>query len=31
MNFVGNVEGRDLFFDKAEVIVCEGFVGKDSH
>ena len=27
INFVGNVEGRDLFFDKAEVIVCEGFVG----
>ena len=27
IDFVGNVEGRDLFFDKAEVIVCEGFVG----
>ncbi|MBA3829178.1 MAG: phosphate acyltransferase PlsX [Taibaiella sp.] len=27
LNFVGNVEGRDLFMDKAEVIVCEGFVG----
>ena len=27
VNFVGNVEGRDLFLDKAEVIVCEGFVG----
>ncbi len=27
INFVGNVEGRDLFMDKAEVIVCEGFVG----
>ena len=27
ITFVGNVEGRDLFFDKAEVIVCEGFVG----
>ena len=27
INFVGNVEGRDLFFEKAEVIVCEGFVG----
>jgi phosphate acyltransferase len=26
-NFVGNVEGRDLFNDKADVIVCEGFVG----
>lgn len=27
INFVGNVEGRDVFLDKAEVIVCEGFVG----
>lgn len=26
-NFVGNVEGRDLFTDKADVIVCEGFTG----
>lgn len=26
-NFVGNVEGRELFRDKADVIVCEGFVG----
>jgi phosphate acyltransferase len=26
-NFVGNVEGRDLFSDKCDVIVCEGFVG----
>lgn len=26
-NFVGNVEGSDLFADKAEVIVCDGFVG----
>ncbi len=26
-NFVGNVEGRDLFGDKADVIVCDGFVG----
>jgi phosphate acyltransferase len=26
-NFVGNVEGNDLFSDKADVIVCEGFVG----
>ncbi len=26
-NFIGNVEGRDLFNDKADVIVCEGFVG----
>ena len=27
INFIGNVEGRDVFIDKAEVIVCEGFVG----
>jgi phosphate acyltransferase len=27
LNFVGNVEGRDLFEDKADVIVCEGFTG----
>ena len=27
INFIGNVEGRDMFLDKAEVIVCEGFVG----
>ncbi len=27
IQFVGNVEGRDMFLDKAEVIVCEGFVG----
>ncbi len=26
-NFVGNIEGRELFGDKADVIVCEGFVG----
>ena len=27
INFVGNVEGRDLFIDKADVIVCDGFTG----
>lgn len=27
LHFVGNVEGRDLFFDKADVMVCDGFVG----
>ncbi len=27
INFVGNVEGRDVFLDKADVIVCEGFTG----
>jgi glycerol-3-phosphate acyltransferase PlsX len=26
-NFVGNVEGRDLFNDRADVIVCDGFTG----
>jgi phosphate acyltransferase len=27
INFVGNVEGRDLFNDKADVMVCDGFTG----
>jgi len=27
VNFIGNVEGRDLFNDKADVIVCDGFTG----
>ena len=26
-NFVGNVEGRDIFNDLADVIVCDGFTG----
>jgi glycerol-3-phosphate acyltransferase PlsX len=26
-NFIGNVEGDDLFSEKADVIVCDGFVG----
>lgn len=26
-NFVGNIEGRDLFNKKADVIVCDGFTG----
>jgi len=26
-NFVGNVEGRDLFNDSADVIVCDGYTG----
>jgi phosphate acyltransferase len=26
-NFIGNVEGRDLFDDMADVIVCDGFTG----
>ncbi|PUZ24236.1 phosphate:acyl-[acyl carrier protein] acyltransferase [Chitinophaga costaii] len=27
IHFVGNVEGRDIFTDKSDVIVCEGFTG----
>src|SRR5206468_11351182 len=27
INFIGNVEGRDLLMDKADVMVCEGFTG----
>jgi glycerol-3-phosphate acyltransferase PlsX len=27
INFIGNLEGRDLFFGKADVIVCDGFTG----
>lgn len=27
VNFVGNVEGRDLYNGNVEVIVCDGFVG----
>ena len=27
INFIGNVEGRDLYTGKADVIVCDGFVG----
>ena len=27
LHFVGNIEGRDLFNDKADVLVCDGFVG----
>lgn len=27
INFVGNMEGRDIFLDKSDVLVCEGFVG----
>jgi glycerol-3-phosphate acyltransferase PlsX len=26
-NFIGNVEGRHIFSDEADVIVCEGFTG----
>jgi glycerol-3-phosphate acyltransferase PlsX len=27
INFIGNLEGRDLFMGKADVIVCDGFTG----
>jgi glycerol-3-phosphate acyltransferase PlsX len=27
INFIGNVEGRDLYTGKADVIVCDGFIG----
>jgi phosphate acyltransferase len=27
LNFIGNVEGNDLFKGKADVIVCDGFTG----
>ena len=27
LNFVGNVEGHDLFHNRVEVVVCDGFVG----
>lgn len=27
INFIGNIEGRNMFDDKADVIVCDGFTG----
>ena len=27
INFIGNMEGRDIMMDKADVMVCEGFTG----
>src|SRR5262245_46101288 len=27
MNFIGNVEGRDIFSGAVDVIVCDGFIG----
>ena len=27
INFIGNIEGRDLFDDKADVMVCDGYTG----
>src|SRR5437867_6712907 len=30
LNFIGNVEGRDIFNGKCDVIVCDGFIGNVS-
>lgn len=27
LNFIGNVEGKDIFSGKCDIIVCDGFVG----
>jgi len=27
LNFIGNVEGRDLFSGKCDIVICDGFVG----
>jgi len=27
LNFIGNIEGRDIFHKKTDVVVCDGFVG----
>lgn len=27
IHFIGNIEGRDLFMDKADVMICDGFTG----
>lgn len=27
LNFIGNIEGRDIFAGKADVVICDGFVG----
>jgi phosphate acyltransferase len=27
LNFIGNVEGRDLYSGSADVVVCDGFIG----
>jgi glycerol-3-phosphate acyltransferase PlsX len=27
LNFIGNIEGHDLFKDRVDVVVCDGFVG----
>lgn len=27
LNFIGNVEGKDIFYGKSDIIICDGFVG----
>src|SRR5207253_8143231 len=27
INFIGNIEGRDIFKGVADVVICDGFVG----
>ncbi|MFA7001446.1 MAG: phosphate acyltransferase PlsX, partial [Candidatus Omnitrophota bacterium] len=27
LNFIGNIEGRDFFTGKSDIIICDGFVG----
>jgi glycerol-3-phosphate acyltransferase PlsX len=27
LNFIGNIEGRDIYSGKADVVLCDGFVG----
>lgn len=27
LNYIGNVEGRDLFWGEVDVVVCDGFIG----
>lgn len=27
LNFIGNIEGRDLFSGKCDIVICDGFVG----
>jgi glycerol-3-phosphate acyltransferase PlsX len=27
INFIGNIEGKDLFMGNADVVVCDGFIG----
>ncbi|MBI4683925.1 MAG: phosphate acyltransferase PlsX [Nitrospirae bacterium] len=27
LNFIGNIEGKDIFMGEADVVVCDGFIG----